>query len=141
MKLSIKERAAHLDSLSNFDIMDLFDGRKGFGGVKANNELQAPKKGLVYILNLQNLGEPGSHWTLLYNGWYFDSYGVGPTKDIARFTKSYNKHQYQGVNKESCGFYTAYVADHILNGLNPVGDLIPGKVAHNERILKKYFIE
>ena len=60
-----------------------------FGGVFSNDQLKKPVKNKIYILNLEDSNEPGSHWVLLYNGWYFDPYGVMPTKEIAPFTTTY----------------------------------------------------
>jgi hypothetical protein len=108
-------------------------------GVYANDALKAPKRGCGYILNLQNVNEPGSHWTAFYDGSYFDSYGVPPTLKIARFTKKYNTLQYQSFDQESCGFHAVYVLKNIFAGREPYHGMIPGKYQHNERVLKKFF--
>ena len=144
-----KERNAKLDGISDNYIRQHFQtaaSKKAqarnkiyFGGVYANDTLTAPQKNHVYILNIQNQGEPGSHWTALYNGHYFDSYGIGPTQAIQRFTKDWNTHCYQSYNQESCGFYAMYIADQIINKRDPLEGLIPYEHASNERVLKQHF--
>ena len=92
-----------MDTTAGGFLTSHFKGRKGFGGVFANDALQSqqiapgilPKK--VYILNLQNSDEPGCHWTLLYNGTYYDSYGVPPTKAINPFVHSYTQVTTKGL--------------------------------------------
>jgi hypothetical protein len=133
-----------LGSTSDIDLASYFQGRKhkngiSFGGVFSNDELRKPEPNKVYILNLENSNEGGSHWTLLFNGWYFDSYACPPTKRISQFVHSYNQLNFQGLNRTSCGYYTLYVADHIMNGENPIGELQPDRQTHNENILEEYF--
>ena len=106
----------------------------------ANDELKATKKGKFYILNLQNHYQDGSHWVLLFDGDYYDSYGVVPTTAIAKFVNNYNYHEYQGINKNSCGFYCLYIADNLLAGRDAFYGLIPNKPQYNEDVLKKYFL-
>lgn len=125
--------------MTNFELMNYFKDEPKFGGVLANNQLTNPIKDKAYILNLQNLGEAGSHWVLYYNGWYFDSYGLNPTKHVSKYVKSYNPYQYQSLNQDSCGFHSAYVASNIINNKPPLGDLRPKQYRHNERVLKRYF--
>lgn len=115
------------------------DGMPSFGGVFSNDELKNPEPTKIYILNLQNSDEPGSHWTLLHNGWYFDSYGVVPTRRIARFVKSWNKSDYQGLSRNSCGHFAIYVAVRLMAGLPPTSELIPNEQTHNEHILETFF--
>ena len=114
-------------------------GMPSFGGVFSNDELNNPDRNKIYILNLQNSDEGGSHWTLLHNGWYFDSYGVVPTKRISRFVKSWNKNDYQGLNRNSCGHFCMYVAVRLMAGLPPTSELISGKQTHNENVLEAFF--
>lgn len=114
-------------------------GGPTWGGVFSNDEVQ-PKKNKVYILNLENSDEPGSHWTLLYNQHYFDSYGVAPTKRISQFVKSYSPSDFQGLSDEWCGHFAMYIGARIIAGMTPwTGDLIPGKIQHNEDLLESFF--
>jgi hypothetical protein len=123
--------------------MDAIETHKGgptFGGVFSNDKLIKPAKNKVYILNLENSNEGGSHWTLLYDGHYFDSYGVAPTKRISQFVKTFNQYDYQGLSDEWCGHFAMYVGARIIAGMTPwTGDLIPGKIQHNEDLLETFF--
>lgn len=138
--ISKKERSVHLDTLSEVDIADYLQHLGPlFGGVYANDELHKPDPKKIYVLNLQNSHEPGSHWTVLHNRSYYDSYGVVPTEAISKFVKQHNTENYQGLNKESCGYFCMYVADNLAKGLPPYNGMVPGKIAHNENVLKAYF--
>jgi len=117
--------------LSNFDIEKHMDRYDNFFGVYAKDMLykvipliQPGSSGGV-IMNLDNNGQPGSHWVALY--WdankdysieYFDSFGREPPKetleDITKIIKKLkpNKHmklkinriQNQDKSSVSCGF-------------------------------------
>ncbi len=123
--------------------MKLVKTHKGgptFGGVSSNDELMKPAKNKVYILNLENSNEPGSHWTLLYNGNYFDSYGCVPTKHISQFVTSYNKKDFQGLNDNWCGHFCCYIGSRIIAGLKPyTGDLKDDQQQYNEDLLEDFF--
>jgi len=131
-----------LRSTSNFELAAYFADKQSkirFGGVFSNDELRKPKPNHLYILNLENASEGGSHWTLLLNHWYFDSYGTPPTKTIAPFVKQWNKQQLQSLESEACGFFVLYVADRLMAGLEPYGELRPMEEEHNENVLEAYF--
>ena len=146
--------------MSNFDIQKKMDKFKGllsdikFRGVFANDAMPLkPEKG-IYILNLENVGENGSHWVLLWireasedaspairrrRNLYYDSYGIVPTKRISKLAKLSNEQPFQGVQMQSCAYFAMYIAQNIMNGLKPTGDLIPFDALHNEDVLKNYF--
>jgi len=132
-----------LRSTSNFELAAYFADKKQsrirFGGVFSNDELKNPKRNHLYILNLENASEGGSHWVLLCNGWYFDSYAVPPTKAIAPFVKTWNREQLQTLESEACGFFCLYVADRLMAGLEPYGELRHQKEEANEDVLEAYF--
>ena len=128
-----------LDTMSSTEIVDYLRDNPLFGGVFANDQLKNPDPKKIYVLNLQNMDEPGSHWVLLHNRCYFDSYGTPPTTAIAPFVDYHNVGNFQGLNQSSCGYYTLYCADNIFFGRDPYEGLEPGKTEANERLLKKYF--
>ncbi len=110
-----------------------------WGGVFSDNNL-VPEPNKFYITNLQDYGQPGSHWTaLLPNGFYIDSFGVGPTRDMSPFVKEWNTNWYQAYNQNSCGYYAMYFVLNAMAGRKPDEGLIPGKEMHNEDVLKKFF--
>ncbi len=115
-------------------------GGPTFGGVFSNDELMKPDPKKVYILNLENSNQAGSHWTLLYNKWYCDSYGVVPTKHISQFVTSHNTNDYQGLNRNSCGHFCCYIGSRIIAGLKPyTGDLKDDQQQYNEDVLETFF--
>ena len=146
-----ERRAFHekvvLGSTSNIELAAYFAGRKPikdvprikFGGVFSNDELHDPKRNVIYILNLQNSDQGGSHWVLLCNGWYMDPYGTPPTKRISQFVTDWNRDEYQSLESEACGFFCLYVADRLMAGLDPFGDLKPDQEDANEDVLEAYF--
>jgi len=132
-----------LGSTSNIELAAYFARRNNqiikFSGVFSNDELHDPKRNCLYILNLQNSDQGGSHWVLLCNGWYMDPYGVPPTKRISQFVTDWNQDEYQSLESEACGFFCLYVADRLMAGHDPFGDLRPDQEAANEDILEAYF--
>ena len=128
-----------LDTMSSTEIVDYLRDNPLFGGVFANNQLKNPDPKKIYVLNLENSNQPGSHWVLTWNRCYFDSYGAPPTTAIVPFVDYHNVGNFQGLNQSSCGYYCLYAADRIMFGEDPYKDLEPGKSAANERLLKKYF--
>lgn len=99
------------------------------------NELKTQDKsklGFVYNLDPSNKG--GSHWIASFTDipghrtYYFDSYGMKPPEQIARFMRSltlqdprmklkYNSRRFQFGNSE-CGMYCLYFLIQMLKGEN-----------------------
>jgi hypothetical protein len=129
-----------LGSLNNFQIERYLKGKKQFGGVFSNDELQNPDPNKIYILNLQNRNEGGSHWCLLHNHNYYDSYSAPPTQAIQPYVKHYNGFEFQSLRQESCGYYTLYIADNIIAKRHPTNGLKDNEPRQNENVLKKYFL-
>ena len=125
--------------MSELDIDAYMRSNPLWGGVLANDELKKPDPRKIYILNLENSDESGSHWTLLYAGQYFDPFGVVPTKKIAPFVRSYNREEYQGFSKASCGYFALYAADNLTAGRPAYLGMQPNHPQYNEDLLKKYF--
>lgn len=90
------------------------------------------KLGVVYNLDPSNKG--GSHWIASFTDipghrtYYFDSYGIKPPPQIARFMRSltlqdpamklaYNSRRFQFGNSE-CGMYSIYFLISMLEGDN-----------------------
>lgn len=80
----------------------------------------APQKSLrpyALVINLSNSNEKGSHWVGVYfdkkpkYDEYFDSYGLGPPKQIERLLGKYylyNNKQIQNYFSSTCGQHTVY---------------------------------
>jgi hypothetical protein len=133
-----------LSALSNFDIEDYYKGNPKFGGCPCNDELSSvhdPKK--FYIINMAKREDGGSHWTLLFEDLYFDSFGCPPTLEVEPFASVWNDTAYQDFHSSACGFYCIYVADNLMASRDPTFGLIPddeetGKQS-SELVLQRYF--
>jgi hypothetical protein len=64
---------------------------------------------------------------------------VAPTKRISKFVKSWNENDYQGLNRDSCGYFCMYEAWNLMHGLPQFRDLEPGRQTHNENVLERFF--
>lgn len=96
-----------------------------FGGVLSNDlvKLMKPNTNKVYVLNLQNSNQEGSHWVCLDcrkpRICYVDSYGVLPTREVTKWileTKRpaiYSKVNIQGYDDSSCGYYALWFAKQL----------------------------
>ena len=111
-------------STSNFNLKDIFNDLNINGKVLMRDELskiKSTKKNNI-IMNLQTSKDSGSHWVCVYkscdtdqrsNNYYFDPYGILPTKEVYDFLKDqsfyYNKLQIQQEGMECCGQLSLYV--------------------------------
>lgn len=77
------------------------------------------------ISNLQGGDSSGSHWTSLFihknKGYYFDSYGHGPTVEIQNYMRHINNRFFstfkiQGVDEVICGHYCLFVLLNLQKG-------------------------
>jgi hypothetical protein len=105
--------------LTNFDIIDHFKDNTHFGGVFGRDNLPKTKNKTFYIVNLNKSDEPGSHWVLIFNNIYFDSFGVSPPEEIIRFMKKpiiSSEYRIQAINSIMCGYFCIYVAEELLKG-------------------------
>ena len=78
------------------------------------------------IVNLHTADQAGVHWSAIYTcDYYFDSYGLPPTKEVKNYMKTclYNTYIIQESNKSYCGQLCLYVL-HKLNQGNKFEDII-----------------
>ena len=103
-----------INTKSNFDLYDYGD----FLGLKdlvilMNDELDENLENKCIIVNIQNSDKNGNHWCCIYNKkYYFDSFGINPTKEVERFLDEnyvYNSLQVQPFNTNICGVLCLYV--------------------------------
>lgn len=85
-----------------------------------------PKTVECFIYNIDSKENPGTHWTCCSikneNCFYFDSFGLGPTKEIEYYlrnikNKYYNTDVIQSQNEVICGHYCLYVLKSLDSGL------------------------
>ena len=74
------------------------------------NYLKKPLKNECGIVNLESSKLDGSHWCCQWkhgdDKYYFDSYGIKPSKQIVKYLKSpinYSTFQLQTFNDSTCG--------------------------------------
>jgi hypothetical protein len=141
-----------LKGLTDTQIRQYFSREPSFGGCLCNNDRINLSKKKVYIVNLQNTNQPGTHWVLVSSLdsrfiFYFDPFGVGPTKDITRDIKKtglpcyYNCRDVQALTSDSCGYFCSFVAKKLIRGESPEQALnqFSDSYIDNECILHRYF--
>ena len=91
--------------LTDLEINEMLRGEAGFQGCFMRNDARLPQQG-CYILNLDEREDPGTHWTAVYHGEYYDPFGLPPPQRLAHLT--YNRVQHQSMNSHLCGLYCMY---------------------------------
>lgn len=96
-----------INTLTNFD---LYNVSKDIGiriKIIMRDEIE---KNIEFpiIFNYQSSENKGTHWCSFYNGFYFDSFGIPPIKELENVTKKYNKLQIQPFVTEICGILSIY---------------------------------
>ena len=114
-------------STSNFQLKNILNDLNIKGKVLMRDELnkiKSTKKNNI-IMNLETSKDNGSHWVSIYksciNNYYFDPYGILPTKEVYNYLDQpfhYNKLQIQQEGMECCGQLCLY----ILSKLNSTND-------------------
>ncbi len=61
----------------------------------------------AFILNLDDVDNPGSHWTSVYKDSYYDSFGLPCPLELRGRILRYNRVQHQDVNSSLCGLFSA----------------------------------
>ena len=108
--------------LTNYNFMDYYNDDAAFGGVfSRDNVPQLSNR--FYIINLDDLQGPGTHWVVVFNIGkpciYFDSFAVPPPKEvIKRMLKTKkdlvrNTYRIQDLTSDNCGFFCIYVIDEL----------------------------
>jgi hypothetical protein len=112
--------------LSNFELEKIAKSLDvKLDGIYMKNELLFKRTIGNYIINLDDTGNEGTHWTTLIVteklSYYFDSYGCPPPEQIIAFCKSPNSHLYfntrviQDLESELCGFYCMAFIKYVNN--------------------------
>jgi hypothetical protein len=140
-------------ALSDKEINNYFRHSELFGGVYPKNAIP-PRVALMergaIIVNMNNVGQAGSHWTLVLmekgHTVYLDSFGVVPSANVLRFVKSrspknfYVDRQLQDLASSSCGWFCIYFARECMLKGRDILDVL-GEFTYdtkrNEALLKK----
>ncbi len=96
----------NLQVISNHDIVKIIQNELNFQGVFMRTE-KLPRTG-CFVLNLDELEDPGTHWVSVYNNEYYDSFCLPPPKKLEKRISWYNTRQHQNVNSKLCGINACY---------------------------------
>ena len=129
-----------------------------YGGTIMLNEVSKLKPNHCAIINLNTSNEPGSHWVCVFDGpsqeevVYFDSFGVGPPKQIQKFMNKcakksgkkmvYSSMQLQTLNTSSCGWWCMYILTHLDKGYtydDLLNEMNPNDTKINEHLLTLFY--
>lgn len=146
-----------LKALSNFDIDHFFKNNSNYAGCIGRDypmffQKKQPNK-KFWIVNLDTMTGPGTHWTLLYCvrkiKIFFDPFGMVPPQEIENFLKKTgNKCVYadidiQDLDSDACGYYCCYVADQLEQNRSFVDILtkdFSSDTKNNELLMQQYAI-
>lgn len=113
--------------LTNYDIIEYYKDEDRFKGVYPRDNLPVKIKNGAYVINLDDMGDPGTHWVVVYckgnNVTYFDSFAVGHIpEEVKTFVKgkniASNIYRLQHYNSIMCGYYCIAFIDHMFVGGN-----------------------
>ena len=102
-------------TLDNIQLENMCKGIPGFMGVFAKNMIPdfGHRKSGCAIVNLNDLGQAGSHWVAFWRSgdksYYFDSFGAPPPEDVIKVLRPntivYNTAPIQDITSNACGWY------------------------------------
>ena len=111
--------------LTNFEIQEYYQNEPRFDGVFSRDNLGSTVKNGVYVINLDEYPDIGTHWVALYvynkTVTYFDSFGVEHIpKEIMKFialkkiiTDIYRIQAYDSI---MCGYFCIGFINFVFNG-------------------------
>ena len=137
---------------TNFEIIETLQPILGntFGGVFSKDQLAYKRpSGKAIIVNLQDSGGTGTHWTLVYDMpnecIYYDSYGLTPPDEIRSFMSRarnkklvYSDLQHQALESDWCGEFCCFVCVLLFRGFsyNQIAtQILTDDIARNERLV------
>ena len=137
--------------LSNNDLDNVLSHLKHYRGCFAKDNLPKKIKRQEYtVVNLDDSGNPGTHWVAVVNDAkcdyveYFDPFGIMPSSEIHEYMKTagkdirYNDNQLQYTLSVRCGYFCCHYITERAKGLKPLDVLyeltqVPSE--HNENII------
>ena len=142
-----------LKSTTDLQIAEWCKSIPNFGGVLSNDEFATTvpyNTRNVYVLNLENERQSGSHWICINlrkkEIYYVDSFGICPTLEVSIWIQRscrkafYSKVDLQAYNKSSCGQYATYFAFNLTK--RPLQSVIVKDFTNdplqNEKVIEKF---
>ena len=137
--------------LIDFEIQEYYQNEPRFNGVFSRDNLPNNIKNGVYVINLDEYRDIGTHWVALYvhnkTTTYFDSFGVEHIpreiiKFIARKKIITNIYRIQAYHSIMCGYFCIGFNNFMFNGksLTDYTNLFsPNDFKKNDDVILKHF--
>ena len=137
--------------LTNIEISEYYINEPKFNGVYSRNNLPKKIKKGVYVINLDEYKNSGTHWIALFvkpkEGFYFDSFGIEYIpNEINKFFGNKNIKnnifRLQAYDSIMCGYYCIEFINYMLKGktlLDYTNLFSPNDFKKNDKIIKRIF--
>ena len=111
--------------LTNFEVQKHYQNEPRFNGVYSRDSLHIKIKDGIYVINLDEYSDIGTHWIALYilndNATYFGSFGAQHIpKEIKKFIKrssiTTNIFRIQPYDSIMCGYFCTGFTNFTLKG-------------------------
>ena len=138
--------------LTNFEIRAYYQNEPRFNGLYSRNNLHHKIKDGIYIINLDEYSNIGTHWIALYvnnkTATYFDSFGIEHIpKEIRVFIGDKDIiasiYRIQSYDSIMCGYYCIGFTDYMLKGkiLTDFTNLFsPNNFKKNDDVILNFFL-
>ena len=137
--------------LTNIKITEYYKNEPRFNGVYSRNNLLDKIKKAVYVINLDEYENTGTHWIALFvktkEATYFDSFGIEHIPNVInkfignRNIKS-NIFRLQAYDSVMCGYYCIEFINHMLKGktlLDYTNLFSPNDFKKKDQVIKRIF--
>ena len=137
--------------LTNFEIQNYYQNEPRFNGVYSRDKLPKTIKDRVYVINLDEYADVGTHWIALYvkniEITYFDCFEIEHVpKEIKRFIEhksiKTNIFRIQAYNSIICGYFCIGFIDFMLKAktlIDYTSLFSPYDFERNDNIILSYF--
>ena len=122
---SLKKNLIPPHPLTNFEIQMYYQNEPRFNGVYSRDNLPDKIKDWVYVMNLDEYSDIGTHWIALYVNnktvTYFDNFGVEHIpKEMKKIINNKNIianiFRLQAYDSVMCGYFSIVFIDFMFNG-------------------------
>ena len=136
--------------LTNIEIDEYYKNEPRFNGVYSRNNLPNKIKKGVYVINLDECENTGTHWVALFvkpkYTVYFDSFGIEHIpKEINKFINNDIKNnifRIQAYDSIMCGHFCIKFINYIFKGqtlLDYTSLFSPNDFKKNDQVIKRIF--
>ena len=107
-KKELKKALIPSHHLTNFEIKEYYENESRFNGVYSRDNLPKVIKNGIYVINLEEYTDVGTHWIALYvknnEVTYFDSFGI--KRFIGHKNTKTNIFRIQADNSIMCEYFS-----------------------------------